>query len=582
MHDRLRPWSGGRLSRREVLKAVLASAALPALPALASALRSPPAGGSGGPAAPPGFPAGLPVHRRRVENWSGETVLEGVWTAEPFTPEDVVILADWAHAAGWRIRARGTCHGWSPLLLPAGQSPERTLLVDTTRHLTRLAIDPSGRPPTVTAQAGITLDPLLEALGEAGLGLAATPAMGGMTLGGALAVGAHGSALPGPSEAPVPGRSFGSLSNAVLALTAVVWDEPRRGFALRTFRRDDPAIGPLLVHLGRAFIVEATLQAAPDLPLRCRNLFHIPASVLFAPPGTAGADAFQSWVLAHGRAEVLWWPFTLLPWLKVWSPAPERPAFSRELREPYPYTFANSVTLEQSRFLEQVLLGHLEGTPWYQNAAMAAVGAGLILTGTWDVWGPSRFSTLYVRPSTLRVSEFGLVVLAARTDLQRVVSLYCRAMAGRLEDCRARGEYPMNGPLQIRVTGLDRAGEVALPGAREPLLSALRPRPDHPEWDCAIWLDAVTLPGTPGSAAFFAGLEAWVLATFPGARAEWAKGWAYTSRGAWTDGVQLGETLPLAYEAGQEGDGWAAALAGLDALDPHRVFSNPFLDRFLG
>jgi hypothetical protein len=137
----------------------------------------------------------------------------------------------------------------------------------------------------------------------------------------------------------------------------------------------------------------------------------------------------------------------------------------------------------------------------------------------------------------------------------------------------------MNGPVEIRVTGLNQAGEVELPGALEPQLSALRPWPGHPGWDCAVWIDALTFPGTPGENAFKTELEAWVLGNYAGdyagVRVEWAKGWGYTGSGAWTDPGLLDQTLPGSFAD------WSPALAALDSYDPGRVFSNPFLDRLM-
>ena len=123
--------------------------------------------------------------------------------------------------------------------------------------------------------------------------------------------------------------------------------------------------------------------------------------------------------------------------------------------------------------------------------------------------------------------------------------------------------------------------------ALEPQRSALRPRPDQPGWDCAVWLDALTFPGTPGENDFKTELEAWLLGNYTGdyaaVRVEWAKGWGYTGRGAWTSPEFLGRTLPDAFSAGQgPDDGWSAALAALDRYDPRRIFSNPFLDRLPG
>jgi len=210
----------------------------------------------------------------------------------------------------------------------------------------------------------------------------------------------------------------------------------------------------------------------------------------------------------------------------------------------------------------------------------------VILTGTWDIWGPSRCSTLYVKPTTLRLAENGYAVLTGRGSIQRVVSEYCAAYRDLIARYRDRGEFPMNGPIEIRATGLNRAGEALLPGSLEPQLSALRPRPDHPDWDCAVWLDALTFPGTPGENDFKTELEAWLLGNYTGAyagvRVEWAKGWGYTGRGAWTSDGLLDHALPASFSAGQgQGDDWQAALAALDRCDPARIFINPFLDRLM-
>jgi FAD/FMN-containing dehydrogenase len=167
-----------------------------------------------------------------------------------------------------------------------------------------------------------------------------------------------------------------------------------------------------------------------------------------------------------------------------------------------------------------------------------------------------------------------------------VVSEYCAAFAELLDSYAAKGQYPMNGPIEIRVSGLNHTGEVALAGAVEPSLSALRPRPDRPQWDCAVWLDALTLAGTPESDRFCAELEQWLFGNYTGdyaaVRVEWAKGWGYTAKGAWTDPGLLRGGIPGSLTLGQPaGTGWADAIRTLDGYDPHRIFSNTFLDELL-
>ena len=41
------------------------------------------------------------------------------------------------------------------------------------------------------------------------------PAPGDITLGGVLAINAHGSAIPGTGETPLAGQTYGSLSNLI-------------------------------------------------------------------------------------------------------------------------------------------------------------------------------------------------------------------------------------------------------------------------------------------------------------------------------------------------------------------------------
>ena len=65
-------------------------------------------------------------------------------------------------------------------------------------------------------------------------------------------------------------------------------------------------------------------------------------------------------------------------------------------------------------------------------------------------------------------------------------------------------------------------------------------------------------------------------------RPEWSKGWGYTSAGPWTDATALSTTIPDDYrEARRVDEDWDWALGTLNDLDPHRIFSNPFLDSFL-
>src|SRR5207245_3135495 len=97
------------------------------------------------------------------------------------------------------------------------------------------------------------------------------------------------------------GMRYGTLSNSILSLTAVVWDSTQNTYALRTFQRSDPAISPLLSHLGRAFITEVTLQVGPVQRMRCQSWYDRQVTDVFAPPASAGSNSSAGLPSGGGR-----------------------------------------------------------------------------------------------------------------------------------------------------------------------------------------------------------------------------------------------------------------------------------------
>ena len=476
-------------------------------------------------------------------------------------------------------------HNWSPLVIPVDSSGADLVLADTTQFLTGVTIDSSGSLSTVTAQTGVTMDALLQDLEDAGLGLTAHPAPGDITIGGALAIDGHGTAVPAEGETLIPGHTYGSVSNLILSLTAVVWSAAQGQYVLQTFERSDPAIQPLLAHLGRTFVTEVTLQVGANTRLRCQSFVNVPASALFGAPGSS-PQTFDSYLEESGRVETIWFPFTSEPWLKVWTVVPEKPLLSREVGAPYNYVFADIIPETLSGLIKEILEGDVSVTPTFGQAELAIVAAGLLGTLTADIWGWAKDLLLYVKPSTLRVTANGYAVLTNRASIQQVIYDFITFYEAQVAEYQAEGNYPMNGPVEIRVTGLDVPSDVMIPSATTPQLSALRPRPDQPDWNVAVWFDILTMPGTPYSEQFYRAIEQWMFTHYVGsyaaARPEWSKGWAYTNSAAWSDPTMLNTTIPNAINAGQQtGDNWNTALATLDTYDPYKVFSNAFLNSFM-
>ncbi|PSL43680.1 FAD binding domain-containing protein [Saccharothrix carnea] len=528
---------------------------------------------------PPAFPPGIDLYRQAYQNWAGEIRTDDLWTCAPRTPADVVLLANWAHGQGFTLRPRGFRHGWAPLTVTAATTgADRVVLVDTTRHLTAMTVLPNA----VRAQTGASMDDLLAFLEDAGLGVTNTPAPGDLTIGGVLAINGHGTSVPAVGETRPPGHTYGSLSNMIISLTAVVWEGGE--YRLRTFRRDEPECAALLTHVGRAFLTEVTLRVGANRNLRCVSRVDIPASELFAPPGSGATRTFASFLDQAGRIEAIWFAFTDRPWLKTWSVAPTKPPTSRQVFTPYNYPFSDNVPKPVSDLADLLITGAWALTPTFGQLQYTTAATGLTATLSTDLWGASKNLLLYVKPTTLRETANGYAVLTSRAEVQRVVSDFAAFYEDLLRSYQRRGLFPVTGQVEIRVGGLDDPAHVDVPGARTPLLSAVRPREDHPEWDVAVWFDVLTFPTAPGAAAFYRELEQFFFTRYTGSyaatRAEWSKGWAYTDQAAWADHTVLTSTVPDTYRQGPN-PSWDAALAALNAFDPHRVFSNPFLDVLL-
>jgi FAD/FMN-containing dehydrogenase len=563
------------LSRRRIITAAAGALGLKWTPAG----RVTAAAAADGCSAPPDFPEGLELYRQSYRNWAGELRADDVWTAAARNPDDVVTLANWALEHGYALRAQGFRHGWSPLTLTVGTDcASRVVLIDTTTHLTAMTLEGPGAEPgsaTVRVQAGASMEALLGFLEAARYGLTAAPAPGDLSVGGALAVDAHGTAVPADGEARAPGTTYGSLSNLVLQLTAVVWDADAGAYLARSFARTDPDCAALLTHLGRAFVTEVTLLAGPLTQLRCESRVDIPATELFAAPG-AGGRTLASFIAATGRVEAIWFPFTGCPWLKIWSVSAQRPPTSRPVTGPYNYPFSDNVPQPVAELAGRIAAGQYELAPVLGQAQYAATAAGLTATAGADLWGAAKNVQLYIRPTTLRVHANGYAVRVPRAGVQALVHAFTTFFTGRLLAYAAQGRFPINGAVEIRVTGVDDPADVAITDAQTPALSALRPDPDQPAAQVVVWLDVLTLPGTADANAFYRELEQYLLSRYPDTRVEWSKGWAYTDQEPWDDAQVLDTAVPSSF-----GTGWDTAVSTLDRLDPARVFSNPFLDRLL-
>lgn len=523
---------------------------------------------------PLGFPADVELFRQRFQCWSKEIVIDDLWTCRPTTSDQVMRIVNWAATAGWRVRARGAMHGWSPILVTAQTTAASKVVLVDTSGIAQVSAEPAG----VRAGAGALLISVLTHLESRRLGLESVPAVGEITVGGMLAIGAHGAAIPAAGERSRPPANLGSLSHAVRELTAVVWDPAVRRYTLRTFSRSDSELAALACSLGRTFVTEVVLDASPLRHLRCRSYVHIPAAELFAAAGSPpGSRTLASFFEATGRAESLWYPFTDKPWLKVWEVAETQPLTSRRTTGPYNYPFSDQVPEPLADLARKIVTDNPESTPTFGQMTYAVTAAGLVSTASFDLWGPAKDTQLYIRASTLRVRELGLAVLTARRYVQETVHLLASEWQRLLTDYEARGHYPINMPLEIRASALD--GALGTP----PILTPTSPDPSSPDMNVVLYTNPLTLTGTPGSDAFLAEYERFVRTRVDQLgharlRPEWSKHFACSIDGPGTDVSALASIRKEFRRGRTRPSSWDGAAATFDRLDPHSVFSNDFLD----
>jgi hypothetical protein len=562
-------------------------------------------------ATPPGWPGSIPIQQETFQNWAGDITVFNVWTCVPSSASDVVTVCNWAAGAGYQVRPRGIMHNWSPLTLVEGQPPTNVVLVDTTKSLTKITVTPASgsTPPQVYAQTGATMLSLMTAMENAaggqgkasGYSFAHIPAPGNLTVGGALAINAHGTAVPTPpnDNFRIP---YGSLSNLIVAFTAVVSDPATGKYVSKTFSRGDADAKAFLTHCGRAFLLDVTLQAIDNYNLRCQSIMNIAAATMFAPPptpdGPPPANSAGAFLNQSGRIEAIWFPPlpltaggpvpTTYPWLKVWTVAPSQPSGSTLVTAPYNYPFSDNIPKWLSDLLKFIVSGNPGLTPTFTAGIAEFTKAALYGGQLTDLWGASKNTLLYVQDTTLTVTANGYAVLMKRNQVQQAIADFATVFVNMLVEFQNRGLYPINSPCEIRVTGLDDPSLIATQGgsAQSPVISSVGVDPvvKQAGWDVAVWFDVLTaiIDNSQKTFEYYEQMEAWFERRFPSPAyrymPEWSKGWAYTATGgAWTN-QQFIRNTKTTLTTGRPADAnWSWEVQTLAKYDAAKLFFNPFL-----
>lgn len=479
-------------------------------------------------------------------------------------------------------------HNWSPLTVTKANVYEKNvILVDTRKSLMSMALIESPYPNTraVKVGSGVTMLNLLTYLEDNNLGMYAVPSTGDITIGGVLAIGGHGSSATAVGEKEPPGYSYGTVSNLVISLTAVVWDQTRNSYVLKTFKRSEPDTKAFLVNLGRTIITDVTLMVGPNYNLRCESRADISSDELFADLANVKSNSrtFARFLDETGRIETILFPFSSTPWLKKWSIITAAPTdlLSRKVSRPYNYVLTEIYPEFLSMIVGNVTnnIGFLNPILGPTEGLVATVGNLAFLS--FDIWGQSKNLLLYVKASTLRETACGFAVITKRANVQTVVSQITAFYKQLQLQFAAMGLYPINGVIEIRASGLDRPGVV--PDGESPLLSAVRPVKDRPDLDTAIWISILSFDGAMYEGDAYQRIENFFYNNIEGrdavVRVEWAKGYGYSNRGPWTNPEIVGGIVQSKFPDSYDFDGWNFAVSTFDKYDPHRIFTNEYLNK---
>jgi hypothetical protein len=485
---------------------------------------------------PDGFPVGIHADYRYIENWSRMLRVNDVLTARPTNEEQCLQIVRWAAAAGWRVRPMGALHTWVPILL---QDADRTVLIDQSA-MTGLVAFTEEPVPAVTLHAGTTLadaTAILEGIDNGGRSSAPGwgwpdfPGIPDVTVAGMCAIGAHGAGIRMRTDQE---DLFGTVSNLILGFRAIVSEGDR--YVVRDFTREDPDASAFLVHLGHAYLLQLCMRVVPNCTLARRVEYPAWTESFAEPSSSLPPQSLQALVEEHGRVQQLWFPFTQTPIVQHFSEEPHEPA-AEVIKATAPLTVRLSPTLPVA--FTTAFGATLKGLPWLTPLVERTTLVEMRHLSPPDhVWhGTSRNVLLYVQHDTLRVISLAYAILVEQHEVQAAVHALGHKFDDMLHHYARSGLEPINSCLEIRVTDLDRADAVGLPGAAPAVLSPARALPGA-ALDRAVWFDLVTVPGSSGLNTFCMEFEAWLWETFasPGTlRAEWSKAWAFGPDGPWTN-----------------------------------------------
>ncbi len=410
------------------------------------------------------------------------------------------------------IRAFGARGSWNPL------AASRGAMIDM-RYL-KAELDFDANSSRLTVEAGMLVDDLSNALRDRGLSLDNAPVVQWIQVGGAVAVGAHGT-----------GVGFRHFVDHVVAMQVV---QDVNGVAtLQSYQQGDAEWPALVLGLGTLGVIySVTFQASR---MRRVRLLDAPAPML-----DTIRSQLPSLVPANEYTEIFWFPHNEDCWVKTWNTVPistptEDPPWYRSLLQWF-----------NTRVLAPVSLHLVSLLPWITPLAMKLFGSIVQLERTPRVM--ELPDALHYQEHYAPVVSMGYAIPYGAQDFEPVKKAWL-AVTDRLELLRREGIYPLNMVLHARFVDRDEGRALLYPSTGHAF---------------SCYIEILTFPHMARHEDFFRSVEQEWLAL--GGRPNWPKLHFQPER--------VRETYPPAR--------LAQFLAIRETQDPDCVFLNDYARELLG
>jgi hypothetical protein len=403
-----------------------------------------------------------PIHPFAWSNWNGNLQCQ----TRLYRPGGLDELCDNVREAGalGRIRPIGNSCSWSPLCPTPGS------MIDLSRLTRVIDLDTTSATPSVTVECGVPMRELVQFTRNHNLSIISPTIFQGVAMGGAIAVGAHGTGL-----------ATSTISDEVIGLTLVDarggqhYIEPHHGDVLDAAR----------VSLGALGIVYSA-------KLRLHHGYNVHVEDRFISRGEV-LSGLNDLLAAYEFVELYWFPGSDTMWCKLMNRTSE-PATAQTIigmeGEAVDYVatmFSGQLLLPfTARYMSWLTPYFLKVAPWF------AVTPGVRVE-------PSSVEFHYQKAYPRNWDMSWGVPLEQSADAWRasidLIESYAR---------RDPPEFPVNMVVHSRFIG--------------PSSAMLSPAQGRAICD----IEAVTCTGTPGYEQFYRDFTDAMLA-FPTARPHWGK-----------------------------------------------------------